>query len=544
MIQLRPYQEEALGTVLDACLEDRFLLLQAGTGAGKTILFSSLIKHCITTFDMRVAVIAHREILVRQAYEKLLQVWPEGRDLIGIACASVSSKADLTKPVLIASPQTLVNRLDKMDPIHWVILDECHRVPPKNKTSQYRTMLEKMEKAYPDLRVLGVTATPFRLGHGFIYGDKASAKNWWSKMHCQISIGTLQESGFLVPYRAKEAEDISTDLQSVKKTGGDYNMGDLEDVMTKKVHIQNAVTAVERHAADRKSIVVFCTTIKHAETVSEAFRDSGQTSACVHSMMDSEERRANLGAFDAGDIRVICNVGVLTEGWDSTGVDCIVMCRPTMSPALYVQIVGRGLRLHEGKDDCLILDLSGNCMKHGDPNDPLIEIPGKRKPREQEKQGKTCPECQEIVSPGIFECPGCGYQWERPVVVESKGVTEFRDVKFKSASAPSRLEVQSWRMEDYTSKAGNRMAKLTIYCKSGGIAPVVVNHFLDFDGAASSYGQRKAREWWTRVADPVSLEGNIPLSVDDAMSFLNCIENFPTHITVAYDGKYHKVVSW
>jgi DNA repair protein RadD len=546
-MNLRPYQALALDLVLKACLEERYLLLQAGTGAGKTILFSRLIQTLIESYDMRVAVIAHREILVRQAHDKLLKVWPEGRESVGIACASVSSKAELDRPVLIASPQTLVNRLESMrEPIHFLIVDECHRMPPPDVESQYALLLRKMEQVYPELRVLGVTATPYRLGHGFIYGDRAKRENWWTKLHCQVSIHNLQVGGFLVPYRAKQAEDITADLQGVKLSGGDFNLLDLEGVMTKEIHISSAVKAVQEHGQDRRAVVVFCATILHAETVAKAFTAAGFSAGCVHSKMDPDSRRANLAAFDSGRLHVVCNVGVLTEGWDSTGVDCIVLCRPTKSPALYVQMIGRGLRPHEGKTDCLILDLSGNCMLHGDPNDPVVNVPGE--PKDMPPPTKACPECQELVHISLMECPACGYLWPKPEVVEAKP-KHLVDVDFVKPAGPAggRYPVRGWSMEEYVSRAGNRMAKLSIKLDSGGIIPLHVNHFLDFDGEASEYGQRKAWEWWNRRI-PENFHDQLETpSVEEAIAYAS--ENrdefyFPTHVTVVPDGKYLKIASW
>ena len=192
--------------------------------------------------------------------------------------------------------------------------------------------------------------------------------------------------------RAKEAENIDGDLESVRTDKGEYNTADLARLMEKDVHVGSAVNAYRRYGEGRKHVVVFAVTISHAEKLAGAFTAAGFPSGCVHSEMPQADRRRVLADFESGLLEVVCNVGVLTEGWDCTAVDCMLMCRPTLSPALYVQMIGRGLRPHPGKKDCLVLDMSGNCRRHGDPDDPHIPLPagtqGKRE--KNEPRMKTC----------------------------------------------------------------------------------------------------------------------------------------------------------
>ena len=384
-MDLRPYQREALSNILDAIRRERFILLQAATGAGKTILFSALIRHCMESYDMRIGVIAHREVLIRQAYDKLLKVWPEGAPYTGLACRSADKRVDVEARVVIGSPQTLAGRLNEMPPLHLLILDECHRVPPRNEKSQYRTLIERLTGYYPQLRVVGFTATPYRLGHGMIYGARCrpGKKNWWDALHYQIRISALQEQGYLVALRAKEAENIDGDLESVRTDKGEYNTADLARLMEKEVHVGSAVNAYRRYGEGRKHVVVFAVTIGHAEKLAGAFTAAGFPSGCVHSEMPQADRRRVLADFESGLLEVVCNVGVLTEGWDCTAVDCMLMCRPTLSPALYVQMIGRGLRPHPGKKDCLVLTCRATAAATATPT-----IRTSRSPRGRRARGK------------------------------------------------------------------------------------------------------------------------------------------------------------
>lgn len=541
MIELRPYQQAAFAAIMQAIQKERYILAQAATGAGKTILFSALIKHCMNTYQMRIGILAHREILVRQAYDKLLKVWPEGKDQIGLACASVSQAVDLWRPVTIGSPQTLANKVRSMPPLDLLIIDECHRVPPRNVKSQYQKLLLKLEEYYPKMRVLGVTATPYRLGHGYIYGKKCrpGSVNWWEQLHCWVSIADLQERGFLVHLKAKEAENIEDDLKHVSTSTGEYNLGQLGETMSRQCHLDSAVHAYQEYGEDRKHVVAFCVTIEHAELLRDAFRHAGYTATVIHSEMKKEHRQKAMTDFESGKCRVICNVGVLTEGWDCTSVDCILFCRPTMSPALYVQMVGRGLRIHEGKEDCLLLDLSGNCRKHGDVNDPIVEVPTGAKKKDEEKQEpmRTCERCKTIFSIRYKCCPDCG--WEPPKIeIEEKADVTMRDVKFINGPVPAKI--CSWNFNDFMSKAGNYMARLSLNVSAPDLSrlPLLVNHFLDFEGNASFYGRDRARKDWIR------LTGNEPPeTVLEALSRRNEI-TMPEMISIKRSDKYFNVARW
>ena len=479
---------------------------------------------------------AHREILVRQAYEKLVKVWPEAELQVGLACAGASSRVEVDRPVVIGSPQTLCNRLGEMPPVHLLIIDECHRVPSADRPSQYRELIQRLEAYYPQLRVLGVTATPFRLGHGFIHGRrcKPGARNWWPRLHYQVSMAELIEAGFLAPYRALEALDIEADLARLKRTGGDYNQGQLEAVMTRPVHIDGAVEAYRRWGEGRQHVVVFCVSIRHAELVAEAFAAAGLASGVVHSELPRARRMETLERFESGRLQVVANVGVLTEGWDSAAVDCLLLCRPTLSPALYVQIVGRGLRTCPGKADLLILDLSGNCRQHGDPNDPHVRVPdGKKQPEDQANRFKACPQCQHLLPPAARVCSYCGHAWPEDELVDAGAPLDMRALSW----TPQRIKVLAWSVDLHRSLRGHVMLRLDIDGQNGG-PPLRVSHYLDIEGASGLFARGKARETWLLLAG-----SKPPASLAEAMDRRGEIK-LPPRVMIKRNGKYLNVVRW
>jgi DNA repair protein RadD len=537
---LRPYQEDVLKVIWDAIPTDQFILIQAATGAGKTLIFSELIKRLLTQWpNIRIGILAHRRELITQAQDKLLKTWPEAP--IGIACTSISNDIDTDKSIVIGSIQTLSRRTGTTVPFDLVVVDEAHKIPGMNIKSQYKTWIETMIKYNPKIRILGMTATPFRLSQGYIYGTacKPGNINLFPDLHYRISISDLQKDGYLCGYRAKATTDISSDLAGVRKTG-DYNVGDLSAVMSKQQHVGSAVAALNEHASDRKHVIVFAVTIAHAEKLREAF---GEQATIIHSELNDDARYQALSDFESGKIRIIVNVTILSEGFDSPAVDCIIMCRPTMSPGLFIQMTGRGLRPHPDKTDVLILDLAENCKTHGDPNNPRIEIPGRSKKKEilvEEKKVKTCPNCSEIVEPRATECEICGWTFiqERndPVVL-----TDYRFEKVKSVSMIA--EISEAIFSTYVSKAGNIMIKIALECwQPGNTFPHHINHFMMLGDDNHPYGISRSRAAWRKLT---GIEP--PCSAKEGMlrqnEFLSAIG---THgwVEMVQDGNFLKIEKW
>lgn len=527
-IKLRPYQREALDTIVNASVDEKNLLLAAATGAGKTIIFSELSKQFAQNYNLRVAILVHREILARQAAEKMRTIWPEAA--VSVACSSLG-RVDLSGKIVIGSYQTFARR--KFKAFDVCIVDEVHRLAPQNQESQYKNVIDKMRQVYPEMRLLGVTATPYRLTHGYIYGKKhrPGAANWFNKCHYEIGINTLISDGFLVPYRAKEAEKI--DLSGVgKKSTGDYNETDIETEMTKPIHLESIIHAYREHGEGRQHVVIFAVSIKHAEMINNMLVNNGYNTGIVHSKMSKPERADTLQKFDTGQLEFIVNVNVLTEGWDSTAVNLIMLCRPTLSAALYVQMVGRGLRLHEGKKDCLILDFSGNCSRHGDPSAPLVTWAGSKGDKEQGMPLKECPECG-CFSPVVSRsCEYCGYEFSEEEETQVNAALAFKKLDW----GPKAYTIQNYKIEDYISQRGNRMLKLTLICGENILNSITVNHFLDFNGA-SWYGLNKARGFWREYGS-----GEVPESVTEACERFRGAVTIPKKAIIKKDGKYWELV--
>ena len=418
MDTLRPYQKSAVETLERLARQKQFLLLQAATGAGKTVMAASIMQHYADNWRFRCLFLAHKAILVRQALSRMQATFEDADFDVNVLCASVERPGTATGHIIVASPQTLARRLDDLPRVDVVIIDECHRVPPKGQSSLYADVIAAVTAKRPGARVFGITATPWRLGQGPIYGPsvKPGLESWWDTLDVRLSIAELQEAGWLSPLTAlccAPAEDL---LDVPVGRSGDFSEDALEAALLKPLHLGSAVRAVETHCADRSRIAVFCVTIAHARALAARFCEEGYAAAAMDSKMGQQSNLDTLKAFERGEIRVLCSVGMLTEGWDCPATDCLVLCRPTLSPALYVQMVGRGLRVARGKKDCLLVDLSGNVYRHGSPNAPRIrtnrhefeEIQSFASSRDDGDHLRRCPFCDARLPEDTgLECPEC-----------------------------------------------------------------------------------------------------------------------------------------
>jgi len=476
--------------------------------------------------EMKIMISAHRQELITQARDKLLAVWPEGIRHLGLACAGVGS-VRLDRSVTIGSVQTLDRRsFNRM--IDLLIIDEAHRVPAVETGGQYHSLIRGLQTFNPRLRVLGVTATPYRLSHGYIYGKECrpGRSNIFPKLNYHISLDTLISGGFLVPWRAKEGQNMTDDLSQIKLINGEYDTAGLNSLYLRGVHIRSAVEAYEKHGEGRDKVLVFAVSIEHAEKLAEAFQDAGHKAGAVHSRLTGWDRKNLLTSFDRGDLKILVNVGILTEGWDSPKVNMILMCRPTKAPALFVQMIGRGTRLYPGKTDLLILDLADNFKNHGDPSAPQVQIPAKS--GGGDPPFKACPDCQTLLAVSSLTCPECGHKWE--VRLEEKNLTDLVPVK---SPPPGRSRVISYSVYGKISQRGYYMLVLDVVCRPGGS----IKRWLDIEGAASYYGQGRARNLWWQLSN----RSKPPATVQEAITRANDLK-MPEFVTIIKDIHGYKKI--
>ncbi|MFE4051208.1 DEAD/DEAH box helicase [Streptomyces sp. YIM B13518] len=346
----RPYQVDAIEALRAGWAAGQTrLAVVLPTGAGKTVLFSHLAHQMLDNLGgRRVLVIAHREELIEQAAAKLLAVDPMLR--VGIVKAQRDDHADAD--VIVASVQTLAveKRRQAIRDIGLIIVDECHHAAA-------RTYMEVLAHfgAWDGVPVAGFTATMTRTDGGLA--------EVWEDVVFRLDILDMISDGYLCDVRGKRITVDTLDLDKVKTRNGDLVDGQLGQALEDSGALDAIAKAYVDHASDRAG-VVFTPTVATARAAAAALTAAGITAAPVWGDMGRDERRATLARYTAGEVQVLTNCMVLTEGFDAPHTSCVVVARPTKSPGLYVQMVGRGLRLAEGKQDALLLDVMGASTKH------------------------------------------------------------------------------------------------------------------------------------------------------------------------------------
>lgn len=340
-MQLRPYQKEALEAILSA--EDKGItkqLVVLPTGAGKTILFAQL--PLMRKDSLPMLVLAHRAELLNQAKSKIELINPE----LSVGIEQAEKKAGYTD-VVIASVPTLgrdnSSRIEEYpkDYFKTIVVDEAHHAA----ATSYRRILDYFN---PDL-LLGVTATPQR-------SDSVRLIDVFQEIVYYKSIQDLIKQGWLSPltgYRVK----TTTDISSVEIQNGEYKQDQLLEAVDNPIRNSSIVNAYNDLALNKKTIV-FAAGVNHAKSLARAFEENGSLVRIILGETEEQERSQILSDFSAGNINIIINVGVLTEGFDEPSIEAIILAKPTRSTLLYTQIVGRGTRLYVGKESCMIIDIA------------------------------------------------------------------------------------------------------------------------------------------------------------------------------------------
>ncbi len=407
MLELRPYQTEAVNAIYRHLRErDDNPCVVIPTGGGKTPVMATVCRDAVARWNGRVLILAHVKELLGQALEKIQVVAPDMWMKTGIYSAGLKCR-DTDKPIIIAGIQSVYRRACELDAFDLVIIDEAHMIPPEGD-GMYRTFLDDARKVNPNLRVIGLTATPFRMKSGMI----CEPCNILNEICYEIGVKELIVQGYLCPLVTKGAAQ-PLDTSNLHVRAGEFVAGEAEELMDTDELVESACREIVDQAQKRRAVLVFTTGIRHAEHVADVLRrTAGAPVATVFGETASEDRDRVLADFKAGRIKYLVNVNVLTTGFDAPNIDCVAMLRPTMSPGLYYQMVGRGFRLCDGKESCLVLDFGGNVLRHG-PVD-AIRIQAVNPRACGEAPAKQCPECQSLIATGYAVCPDCGYEFPPP----------------------------------------------------------------------------------------------------------------------------------
>jgi len=395
-VDLRDYQQTAVDHVRDAYRSGaRAPLLVLPTGGGKTVVFSHVAANAAGRGNT-VLILVHRRELIRQASAKL-------RDA-GVPHGIIAPGHTPTRDACqVASVQTLGRRLsDPRYPVpSLIIIDEAHHAV----AGQWATICA----AYPEARLLGVTATPQRMD-GLGLGIEAGGP--FDHLVLGPSMADLIERGFLTPARVFAPAE-APDLSGVRTRGGDYEAGALAQAMAAPRIVGNAVEHYARHTPGLPAIL-FSPSVAHAEATAEAFRAAGWRAVAASGSTEPAARDAAINGLATGAVQVLCSCDLISEGLDVPAVSTVILLRPTKSLGLYLQQVGRGLRPAPGKTHLTVLDHAGNTLLHGMPDAPRDwTLAGRERGKKKDpiEASRQCPSCFAVHTPA-GECPECGHQYE------------------------------------------------------------------------------------------------------------------------------------
>jgi len=403
-MELRPYQREAVEAVYEHLrIRDDHPCVVIPTAGGKTPVMATICRDAVNQWNGRVLILAHVKELLEQALDKLRAIAP---DLpVGLYSAGLKRR-ELNYAVTIAGIQSIYRRACDLGPVDLIIVDEAHLIPPDGE-GRYRQFISEAKAVNPQVRVIGLTATPFRMNSGTI----CSPENILNHVCFEIGVRELIVQGYLCPLRTK-AGVVRADMSGLHTRAGEFIAGEVEDLMDADDLVQAACAEIVAHTAERRSVLIFTSGVRHGQHVVETLRSRhGVECGFVEGNTPTRERDLLLDRFKRGELKYLANVNVLTTGFDSPSIDCVAMLRPTMSPGLYYQMVGRGFRLHPDKTDCLVLDFGGNILRHGPVDDLRIKEPGKG---DGEAPAKECPQCHAVVHAAYSNCPECGHEFPPP----------------------------------------------------------------------------------------------------------------------------------
>ena len=512
MIQLRYYQQEAVDSIY------HYFYAKSGnpvvampTGTGKSLIIAEFVRSVLDTYPtQRIMMLTHVKELIGQNFAELLALWPTAP--AGIYSAGLKRR-DVGHSITFAGIASVAKKAELFGHIDLVLVDECHLISP-NASTQYVTFLAALRKTNPHLKVIGLTATNYRMGLGLLTEGGVFTDVCYDVTRLE-AFNKLIDEGFLVPLIPRKTK-TELDVSQVGTHAGEYILKDLAAAVDREEVTKAALDELVTLGEERKAWLIFASGVEHSNHIAEALVARGIPAVSVVST-DMAKRDEAIAGFRSGKYRAIVNNNILTTGFNHPAIDLIGVLRPTRSTGLWVQMLGRGTRPCEGKDDCLVLDFAGNTRRLGPINDPVIP-----KPKGSKEGGtapvKVCPACLTYNHASVRFCICCGEEFVRVVEIETEASTA--ELIRRRVVEPPQYVV--FNVDQVTYRVHERVGKLP---------SVQVNYFcglrmfkewvcLSHEG----YPKRRAHEWWrarsnteppssTYVAVPFLATLRVPTSI-------------------------------
>jgi len=489
MIELREYQKQAI----NACYE--YMRKSTGngcivlpTGSGKSVVLAQICSDAVSLWDGRVLVLTHVQELIEQNAGKIKHFL--GDNFVGIYSAGLKQK-DMHQPVIAASIQSIYKKAFEFEPFDLIIIDESHLIPVSGE-GMYLSFLRDAKIVNPNIRIVGCTATPYRTGTGMICGPD----NILNEICYEIGIKELIRDGFLSPLRSK-ASKTRIDTSGLHVRGGEFISNELEDLMDTDSRVKAACLEILEYTQDRNAVLIFAAGVDHGKHIQRIFQENHNIE-CGFVSGDSPDgwRKKMIDDFRSGKLKYLCNVNVLTTGFDAPNIDCIAMLRPTMSPGLYYQMVGRSFRICDGKKDSLVLDFGGNILRHG-PVD-CLRVTDAAVRGNGDAPAKECPQCNEIIHAAYARCPSCGYEFPPPEKTKHDTTASSEGILSDQASV-NEYQVQEVLYNVHTKKSAKTQSPRTMRVQYKIGFGSYISEWICFEH--SGFARHKAEIWWKQRSD-------------------------------------------
>lgn len=542
----RKYQQKAVDAVWNHLREkDTNPCVVLPTGTGKSVVIAMLVYDACVQWSGRVLILAHVKELLQQNAEKIAALCPDVK--IGIYSAGLGG-ADTSEQCIVAGIQSVYKKADELGKFDLIIVDEAHLINSESENSMYTTLINAMKDRNGLVRVIGMTATPYRMKGGLI----CKANGILNEVCYEAELRDMIRQGFLCPLTAKGGRE-KADLSNLHIRGGEFIPAEVDAAMDCVSLVNNACKEIVERTKDRRAVLVFASSVTHCEHVADKLREitgeyvgvvTGDTPAEVRDLLLRRFKGETVqdSLFDSlRPIKYLVNVNVLTTGFDAPCTDCIALLRPTASPGLLTQMIGRGTRLSDGKANCLILDYGDNLLRHG-PVD-AIRINKETGKGTGDGYTKECPECFELISAGFKACPSCGFVFPSIRREATHGSTAAG-----GGVMTGEITETDW---DITEMKATRHSKRVPDPENPKPDTVRITFFAGLTQSFSmwlcpehqGYARSKFEAWWTQQAPNCAM----PATVDDALFYFeNGLVETPVRITVkeVTGNKFPEVVGY
>lgn len=462
--------------------------------------------------------------LCEQNLEKLVSIWPEAP--AGVHSASVGRK-DIGHDILYTTIGSVYKKAHLLGRVDLILIDECHLVDTKG-AGMYRQLISDLQKYCPHVRVIGVTATPFR-GDGvwITAGDDPLFTGIASK----IKITELLEMGFLSPLvSAGQMQNVTTS-DGISVVNGDYNIKQLAERVDKAELVDATCRELVKIGSGRKSWIVFGVTIEHVQHITDKLNELGIKSNMVSAETPKSEREQIIYDFKSGRYRALVNCTALGTGFDAAEIDLIALMRNTKSPVLYLQMMGRGLRIAPGKTDCMVADFTDTCATLG-PID-LITGRGPKRKMTSERPVKLCEECGSINAVSARQCIDCGAPFD---IVEQ--APHGSKVSAAAIMSGQKSAVVKYTISNVTYAKHQKPGKppsLRVEYWSG--LRIVAKEWIGIESDNHFAASRASHWWWSRSG------ASTPTTVDHAIKSTDALRS-PSVVYVIESGKYPEITGF